>query len=91
MRLHLITIALALCATASLGERAHSARAPTPFSSANRTVGSSTTLHSTASNCGDASFTFTGVSVHAATGPDYRVDSTCTTGQTLAPGGDVQH
>src|SRR2546423_363121 len=52
----------------------------------NRTVGSSSVLHSTVSNCGDASFAFTGVSVHPATGPDYRIDTTCVTGQTLAPG-----
>jgi hypothetical protein len=52
----------------------------------NRAVGTTSTLRSTVSNCGDAPFSFTGVDVHPATGPDYRVDTTCATGQTLGPG-----
>jgi hypothetical protein len=52
----------------------------------NQPVGTSTAQTSTVSNCGDAPWRFTGVSLHAATGPDYHVDTTCSTGQTLAPG-----
>jgi hypothetical protein len=51
----------------------------------NRAVGSSTTATATVTNCGDAPWSFTDVSVHSATGPAFRVDTTCTTGLTLAP------
>lgn len=53
----------------------------------NRTVGTGTTLRSTVRSCGGDPFSFTGVSVHPATGPDYHVATDCVTGQTLAPGG----
>jgi len=52
----------------------------------NVAVGASATQISTVSNCGNAPWSFTGVSVHSATGPDYHVDTTCSTGQTLASG-----
>jgi len=51
-----------------------------------RQVGSATTATSTVSNCGDAPFAFTDVSVHSATNPAFHVQSACTTGATLAPG-----
>ena len=51
----------------------------------NRAVASSTTLRATVTNCGDAPFSFTDVSPHAANGPAWRVASTCATGQALAP------
>jgi len=46
-----------------------------------------TTATSTVSNCGDAPFAFTDVSVHSATNPAFHAQSACTTGATLAPGG----
>lgn len=49
-------------------------------------VGTSVTQSSTVSNCGDAPFSFSDVSVHAATAPAYRVATNCATGQSLAPG-----
>ena len=52
----------------------------------NRAVGSSTMANATITNCGDASWSFTDVSVHPATGPAFHVSTTCTTGLTLAPG-----
>jgi hypothetical protein len=85
MKLLVVGLALAVCATQAAASSRICTSADTLLFG-NRTVGSSTTLHSTVSNCGDASFAFTGVSVHTATGPDYRVDTTCATGQTLAPG-----
>jgi hypothetical protein len=52
----------------------------------NRTVGSTATAIATVTNCGDASWSFTDVSVHPATGPAFHVSTTCATGLTLAPG-----
>jgi hypothetical protein len=52
----------------------------------NQEVGSSTTANATVTNCGDAPWSFTSVSVDPATGPAFQVHSTCTTGMTLAPG-----
>src|SRR6202171_5369984 len=52
----------------------------------NRAVGSSTLANATVTNCGDAPWSFTDVSVHPATGPAFHVSTTCTTGLTLAPG-----
>jgi hypothetical protein len=49
-------------------------------------VGASVTQSSTVSNCGDAPFSFTDVSVHPATAPAYRVATTCAAGQSLGPG-----
>ena len=56
------------------------------FMFGNRAVGSSTTASATVTNCGDAPWSFTDVSVHPATGPAFHVSTTCTTGLTLAPG-----
>src|SRR3982074_1717598 len=56
------------------------------FMFGNRAVGSSTMANATVSNCGDAPWSFTDVSVHPATGPAFHVSTTCTTGLTLAPG-----
>jgi hypothetical protein len=52
----------------------------------NRAVGSSTTANATVSNCGNAPFSFTDVSIDPATGPGFQVSTTCTTGLSLAPG-----
>ena len=49
-------------------------------------VGTAVTQSSTVSNCGDAPFAFTDVSVHPATAPAYRVATTCASGQTLGVG-----
>jgi hypothetical protein len=49
-------------------------------------VGTAVTQSSIASNCGDAPFSFTGVSVHPATAPAYAIATTCATGQSLGPG-----
>jgi len=49
-------------------------------------VGTSTTQSAVLTNCGDAPFTLTDVSVHASTSPEYHVASTCTTGRSLAAG-----
>jgi len=57
------------------------------FTFGDRAVGSSTTANATVTNCGDASWSFTDVSVHPATGPAFRLSTTCSTGLTLAPGG----
>ncbi|HEY2865316.1 MAG TPA: choice-of-anchor D domain-containing protein [Casimicrobiaceae bacterium] len=52
----------------------------------NRTVGTSASLGATISNCGDQSWTFTDVSSDPATGPEFRVNSSCATGMTMPPG-----
>jgi hypothetical protein len=51
-----------------------------------RAVGTTATLSAMLTNCGDAPFTLTDVSVHAATSPEFHVASTCSTGRTLAAG-----
>jgi hypothetical protein len=56
------------------------------FEFGNRPVGSTTSANATVSNCGDAPWSFTGVSVDPATGPEFQVSTNCTTGSTLAPG-----
>jgi Abnormal spindle-like microcephaly-assoc'd, ASPM-SPD-2-Hydin len=56
------------------------------FTFGDRAVGSITTANATVTNCGDAPWSFTNVSVHSATGPAFQVSTTCTTGLTLAPG-----
>jgi hypothetical protein len=52
----------------------------------NRTVSTTATENVTVGNCGDSAYSFTGVSVHPATGAAFHVGTTCTTGLTLAPG-----
>ena len=51
-----------------------------------RTLGTTATQSAIMTNCGDAPFTLTDVSVHAATAPSFHVASTCVTGRTLAAG-----
>jgi hypothetical protein len=46
----------------------------------NRAVGSSSTANATVTNCGDAPWSFTDVSVDPATGPAFHVSATCATG-----------
>jgi hypothetical protein len=48
-------------------------------------VGTTATQTAVVSNCGDAPFSFTDVSVHPATAPAFHIDTTCATGQMLAP------
>src|SRR5258705_1167891 len=57
------------------------------FMFGNRAVGSSTTANAPVTNCGDAPWSFSDVSVHPATGPAFHVSATCATGVSLAPGG----
>ncbi len=52
----------------------------------NLPVGNSATASATVSNCGDAAWSFTNVYVDPATGPEFHVDTTGTTGLTLMPG-----
>src|SRR5262249_57835890 len=52
----------------------------------NRAVGSSSAANVTVTNCGNAPWTFTDVSVDPATGAGWNVFSGCTTGLTLVPG-----
>ena len=49
-------------------------------------VGSSSRASVGVSNCGDRAWSFTDVSVHAATSAAYRVEAACAAGMTLAPG-----
>ena len=49
-------------------------------------VGTAVTQSSSVTNCGDAPFSFTDVSLHPATSPAYRIATTCTIGQSLGPG-----
>jgi hypothetical protein len=51
-----------------------------------RAVGTSVTQSATVSNCGDAPFTLSNVSLHPATSSAFRVASACSSGQSLAPG-----
>jgi hypothetical protein len=51
-----------------------------------RAVGTSVTQPATVSNCGDAAFTLTNVSLHPATSSAFHVSSTCSSGRSLAPG-----
>jgi uncharacterized protein DUF5648 len=53
-------------------------------------VGSSATDNVTISNCGNASFSFTDVSVDPATGAGWQVSTGCTAGLVLAPGAACQ-
>src|SRR5664279_4926437 len=52
----------------------------------NVVVGTQVTQNSTVTNCGDAPWTFTDVSIHPATAAAYHVTTSCATGQTMAPG-----
>ncbi len=50
-----------------------------------RAVGSIASANVTVTNCGNQTWSFTDVSVHPATGPAFRVDTSCATGLSLAP------
>ena len=52
----------------------------------NQPVGTAVAQTSVVSNCGDAPFSFTEVSLHPATAPAFHVASTCASGQSLSPG-----
>jgi hypothetical protein len=49
-------------------------------------TGTAPAQSSAVTNCGDAPWSFTDVSIHPATAAAYHVSTTCTTGRTLAPG-----
>jgi hypothetical protein len=51
----------------------------------NVVTGTAPTLSSVVTNCGDAPWSFTDVSIHPATAAAYHVATSCTTGRTLAP------
>ncbi|HKE40249.1 MAG TPA: choice-of-anchor D domain-containing protein [Casimicrobiaceae bacterium] len=59
---------------------------PDVFNFGNIQIGNSTSANWSVSNCGTASWSFTDVSVHPATGPAFSVSSSCSTGMVLAPG-----
>src|SRR5262249_18723814 len=52
----------------------------------NRAIGSSTSASVTVSNCGNKSWSFTGVSLHPATNPAFHVATTCPPSLVLPPG-----
>src|SRR6266404_1791979 len=84
-----VSLALLLVAGSAVTEAMAGGRICTSadtFMFGNRSVGSSATATATVTNCGDAPWSFTDVSVHPATGPAFQVSTTCTTGLTLAPG-----
>src|SRR6202171_2884068 len=84
-----LSLALVLLAGGAATDAAATGRICTSddtFMFGNRAVGSSTVANATVTNCGDASWSFTDVSVHPATGAAFYVSTTCTTGLTLAPG-----
>jgi Abnormal spindle-like microcephaly-assoc'd, ASPM-SPD-2-Hydin/Repeat of unknown function (DUF5648) len=88
-RLRYVSLALVLLAGGAVANAAAAGRICTSsdtFMFGNRAVGSSATATATVTNCGDAAWSFTDVSVHPATGPAFQVSTTCTTGLTLAPG-----
>src|SRR5450432_2701066 len=87
-RLYWMNFALALLAAGVVGDAFAAGEICTSddtFMFGNRVVGSSTTANATVTNCGNAPFSFTDVSIHPATGPAFQVSATCTTGLTLAP------
>ena len=51
----------------------------------NQAVGTAVTQRAVVSNCGDAPFSFSEVSVHAATAAAYRIATSCATSQVLVP------
>ena len=84
-----LTLALLLFAGGAVTDATAAGRICTSndtFMFGNRALGSTTTATATVTNCGDAPWSFTDVSVHPATGPAFQVSTTCTTGLTLAPG-----
>jgi hypothetical protein len=76
------------CASVSFGAAAASriCMSADTLSFGQRPVASSTAASVAVSNCGDAPFSFTNVSPHAATSVAYRIETACTTGMTLTPG-----
>ena len=52
----------------------------------NRTVGTNTNMSATVTNCGDAAWSFTDVSVDPVTGAGFHLSTTCSSGLSLAPG-----
>ena len=56
----------------------------------NRTVGTNTTMGATVTNCGNAAWSFTEVSVDPATGPAFHPSTTCSTGLSLPAGGQCK-
>jgi len=84
--LPLLLAILALLASTAAGAYARICTSADALQFGNRAVGSSTLRQVTVANCGDSAFSFTGVSVHPASGPAWRVATTCATGGVLASG-----
>ena len=85
-RLNLALMLVAACAVMDASASGRICTSADTLMFGNRTVGSSTTLNASVTNCGDAPWRLSDVSVHPATGPAFHVNTTCTTGLTLAPG-----
>jgi hypothetical protein len=84
-----LILALVLLAVGAVTDAAANGRICTSndtFMFGNRALGTNTTATATVTNCGDAPWSFTDVSVHPATGPAFQVSTTCATGLSLAPG-----
>jgi hypothetical protein len=73
-----------LCSVAHAGPRI--CMSADTLSFGQQQVGSSTSASVAVSNCGDATWSFTDVSPHAATNAAYRIETSCVTGMSLAPG-----
>jgi hypothetical protein len=83
---HLCLVLQVLCAGAATEAVGQVCISDDTIQFGNREVGSSTTASVTVSNCGQAPWSFTNVSLDPATGPAFQVHASCTTGLTLAPG-----
>lgn len=59
---------------------------PNPITFGNRSTGSAATVQSTVSNCGDAAWSFSNVSIDPATGSGFQISTSCHAGATLQPG-----
>ena len=79
-----LIVGLALCSTALAGSRICTSADTLSFGQ--QPVGSSTSASVAVSNCGNATFSFTDVSPHAATSAAFRIETSCVTGMSLAPG-----
>jgi len=84
MRALLLLCLCLFAATASAAGRICTTRDVLLFG--NQAVGTAVTQSAVVSNCGDAPFSFSDVSVHAATATAYHVATSCTTSQALMPG-----
>ncbi len=88
MRWLMFIVALAACASWASQARADGRFCITAstLTFGNQPVGTSASQGVQVSNCGDAPWMFTDVSVHPETGAAFSVATTCATGMSLAPG-----